>query len=132
MKMRIDSDLPPELEALIQRVIGAAIEVHRHLGPGFIEGIYEQALCHELYLRGIAFERQKVIVVSYKGMTLPGQRLDILVEDRLILELKSVEEIAPLHIAQVASYVKATGLKIGLIINFNVKQLRDGIKRVRA
>jgi GxxExxY protein len=130
MSLKVKSDLPKDLEELMHNMIGAAIEVHRHLGPGFIESIYEQALCHELSLRGIKFERQKEIVITYKGFKMAGQRLDILVEGKLILELKSVEQIVPIHIAQLISYLKSTGLRAGLLINFNVQQLRSGIKRV--
>jgi GxxExxY protein len=130
MKMKVASNLPEELEELIRTVIGAAIEVHRHLGAGFIEGIYEQALCHELNLRGITFERQKEITIVYKGLKMSGQRLDILVEAQLILELKAVEQIMPLHVAQLISYLKSTGLRAGLLINFNVQQLKSGIHRV--
>lgn len=130
MKMRIESPLPEDLEDLIRRVIGAAIEVHRHLGPGFLESICEQALCHELELRSVAFERQKEIVVSYKALEMRGQRLDLLVAGKLIVELKSVEQLAPIHTAQVLSYLKSTKLNAGLLINFNVWQLKDGLRRV--
>jgi GxxExxY protein len=130
MRMKIASDLPEELEELIRTVIGAAIEVHRHLGPGFIESIYEPSLSHELSLRGIKFERQKSIIINYKGLKISGQRLDILVEGQLILELKSVEEIAPIHVAQLISYLRSTKLRAGLLINFNVQQLKSGIHRV--
>jgi len=97
MKMRIESSLPEDLEVLIRDVIGIAIEVHRQLGPGFIESIYEQALCYEFDLRGIAYERQKAITIPYKTIQLTGQRLDLLVEGKLLLELKSVEQIEPIH-----------------------------------
>jgi GxxExxY protein len=130
MRMKVASDLPEELEALIRSVIGAAIEVHRHLGPGFVESIYEQALCHELSLRGVKFERQKEIIITYKGLKISGQRLDILVEGKLILELKSVEQVVAIHVAQLISYLKSTGLRAGLLINFNVQQLKSGIHRV--
>jgi GxxExxY protein len=128
--MKVTSNLPEELEELIRNVIGAAIEVHRHMGPGFIESIYEQALCHELNLRKIKFERQKEIVITYKGFKMSGQRLDILVAGQLILELKSVEQVMPIHVAQLISYLKSTGLRAGLLINFNVQQLKSGIHRV--
>jgi GxxExxY protein len=99
-----------ELNQLSQRVIGAAIEVHRELGPGFLESVYEQALCQELTTRGINFERQAVVVVSYKGVPVGEARLDLLVEKRLVVELKAVEELIPIHVAQVISYLRATGL----------------------
>ena len=130
--MRLESALPEDLETLIREVIGMAIEFHRQLGPGFIESIYEQALCHEFDSRSIRYERQKPIVIPYKTIKLSGQRLDLLVEGKLILELKSIEQIAPIHEAQLLSYLRSTGLRAGLIINFNVKQLKYGIKRMVA
>ena len=130
MKMKLESNLPNELETLVRNVIGAAIEVHRHLGPGFLENIYEQALCYELSTRGITFERQKEIVVPYKNISISGQRLDIVVEGQVIVELKTVEQLLPLHEAQILSYLKSTGMKVGLLMNFNVKQLKTGIKRM--
>lgn len=130
MPLRIESSLPQELEELTGRVIGAAIEVHRHLGPGFLESIYEKALCFEFQLRNIRFENQKEITVPYKTFSLSGQRLDLLVEGLLILELKAVDAIAPIHEAQLLSYLKSTGLRAGLLINFNVQQLKMGIRRM--
>lgn len=115
---------------MIQKVIGAAIEVHRHLGPGFLESIYERALCHELQLRGIPFEKQVEILVQYKDTSIPGQRLDLIIDKFLVLEFKAVEDILPIHEAQLLSYLKSTGLKIGLIINFKVKRLKSGIRRI--
>jgi len=130
MDLRVASSLPEEHEQLIQRVIGAAIEVHRHLGPGFLESIYERALCHELKLQAIPFEKQVEILVPYKDISIPGQRLDLIIDKFLILELKAVEDILPIHEAQLLSYLKSTGLKIGLIINFKVKRLKSGIRRI--
>lgn len=128
--MRIESGLPPDLEHLVSAVIGAAIEVHRQLGPGFLESLYEQALCIELEARTIGFERQKQILVPYKGHSLTGQRLDLLVGGRLITELKAVEQILPIHQAQLMSYMKALDLPVGLLLNFNVRQMKDGVKRL--
>jgi GxxExxY protein len=122
--------IPPEDEELAHKIIGAAIEVHRCLGPGFLESVYERALCHELNLRGVTFERQKELIVPYKDIEITGQRLDLLVGGRVITELKTVEVIAPIHQAQLLSYLKATGLRLGLIINFKVLVLKDGIKRI--
>ena len=119
-----------ELDELAHTVIGAAIEVHRHVGPGFLESIYEQALSVELTLRNVAFARQVPIGIRYKGRTIGDARLDLLVNDRLVVELKAAEHIAPIHIAQTLSYLKATGCRLGLLINFNVTTLRRGIKRV--
>jgi GxxExxY protein len=111
-------------------VIGAAIEVHQLLGPGFLESLYEEALCVELSLRGIRFARQVRVGVAYKEKTVGEARLDLLVEDCLVVEIKAVEVIAPIHIAQVISYLKTTRLSLGLPITFNVPLLRLGIKRV--
>jgi len=122
--------IPAEDEELARKVIGAAIEVHRHLGPGFIDSIYRRALCHELTLLGIPYEDEKPILVPYKHIHIPGQRLDILVAGRIILELKTVEEFAPIHLAKLISYLKATGLRLGFLINFKTQVLKDGIKRV--
>jgi len=118
-------------EDLTERVIGAAIEVHRELGPGLMESAYEECLCHELHLRGLAFERQVPLPVRYKGVNLDcGYRLDLIVEGSLILELKCVEHVLPVHEAQLLSYLKMTGKRVGLILNFNVAVLaRGGILR---
>jgi GxxExxY protein len=101
-------------ELLAHRVIGAAIEVHRHLGPGFLESIYERAMDHELRISGLLVEREKEILVPYKDITIPGQRLDLLVGARIVVELKAVESLLPIHEAQLISYLKATQLRIGL------------------
>ena len=119
-----------ELDELAHRVIGAAIEVHRLVGPGFLETVYEGAISVELTLRGIPFARQVPIGLQYKGTTVGEARLDLLVDDCLVVELKAVEQIAPIHVAQTLSYLKATRLRLGLLINFNVTTLRRGIKRV--
>jgi GxxExxY protein len=117
-------------EALAHQVIGAAIEVHRLLGPGFLESIYERAMEYELISCGLLVEREKEILVPYKDIRIPGQRLDLLVGDRVIVELKAVESIAPIHEAQLLSYLKATGLRLGLLINFRVPILKDGVHRI--
>jgi len=120
-----------DINALTGKVIGAAIEVHKILGPGLLENTYEECLCHELSLRKIEFERQKEIPIDYKGIKLDcGYRLDILINKRLILELKCCESIQPIHEAQLLTYLKLTGIKIGLLINFNVPVLREGIRRI--
>jgi GxxExxY protein len=116
---------------LTGKVIAAAIEVHKILGPGLLESTYEECLCRELGLRKISFERQKAIPIEYKGLTLDcGYRIDILVESRLILALKACENMLPIHQAQLLTYLKLTGLKVGLLINFNVPILKEGIKRI--
>ena len=117
-------------DELAHVVIGAAIEVHRQLGPGFLESIYEEALTLELADAGLAFVRQKEIGVVYKGRVIGKHRLDLLVGEQLVVELKTVEELAAIHKAQVISYLKATGLSLGLLINFNVPLLKDGVQRV--
>ena len=119
-----------EIDQMAHEVIGAAIEVHRILGPGFLESVYEEALCVELKLRGIPFERQLAVGVQYKGEKVGDGRMDILVNDELIVELKTVDILAPIHVAQTLSYLKATGHALALLINFNVSVLKDGIKRV--
>ena len=112
-------------------VIGAAIEVHKILGPGLLESAYEECLCHELGLRAIRFERQKELPIEYKGITLDcGYRLDVVVENKLILELKAVDALEPIHEAQLLTYLKLTGIPLGLLINFNVPVLKEGIRRL--
>ena len=118
------------IDLLARAVIGAAIEVHRHLGPGFLESVYEESLSVELELRGIPFTRQQPVSVNYKGQAVGEGRLDILVDNQLIVELKAIEAFDSIHIAQVISYLKTTGYPLGLLINFNVPVLKDGIKRV--
>jgi GxxExxY protein len=129
MGLRVKSPLPPETEALISKIIGAAIEVHRHLGPGFVESIYEKALSYELQAQGIKARFQQEVVVAYKGIEIGGQRLDLIVEGKVIVELKAVDNLAPIHVAQLLSYMKATGVRAGLLISFNVRQRKDGLKR---
>jgi GxxExxY protein len=119
-----------EMNQLTGAVIGAAIEVHRVLGPGFLELVYEEALAAELELRGICFSRQKVVAVNYKGRKVGEGRLDLLVGNTLIVELKAVANLTPLHEAQVLSYLKMTRYPLGLLINFNVPLLKDGIRRI--
>ena len=118
-------------EELTERVIGAAIEVHRGLGPGLLESAYERCLCHEFQLRDIPFARQVSLPVEYKGIKLDcGYRLDIIVEDAIILEIKCLEHVLPVHEAQLLTYLKMTGKRVGLILNFNVGILtRGGIIR---
>jgi GxxExxY protein len=115
---------------LTEKIIGAAIEVHRILGPGLLESIYEEALCVELNIRQITCKRQVEIDVNYKGYIIKGQRLDLLVEDTVIVELKAIVNLPQVATAQVLSYLKATGLSRALLINFGVSRLVDGIKRV--
>ena len=118
-----------KLDILANKVIGAAIEVHRKLGPGLLESHYEAALCIELELRGIPYERQPIIGLEFKGRPIGECRLDVLVCGDLIVELKAVDKIAPIHEAQVISYLKATKKKLALLLNFNVPVLKDGVRR---
>ena len=117
-------------DKLAYAVIGAALEVHRTLGPGFLERVYEHALCVELRLRGIPFERQFPTKIQYKGEHVGEGRLDLLIDDCLIVELKAVSQVAPIHNAIVLSYLKATNKRLALLINFQVPRLRDGIQRI--
>jgi GxxExxY protein len=119
-----------ELDRLAHQVIGAAIEVHRQLGPGFLEGVYEKALCIEFELRGIPFGSQSGVEINYKGRAIGKGKLDLLVGGRLIVELKAVEKLGPIHSAQMISYLRMTKRVLGLLINFNVPVLKEGIKRV--
>ncbi len=117
-------------DRLTQEIIGAAIEVHKVLGPGLLESIYEEALCYELELRGLNSVRQVSIDVVYKDRVIKGQRIDLIVEEEVILELKSSSKLPEVVMAQTLSYLKATGLKRGLVINFGEKRLVDGVKRI--
>jgi GxxExxY protein len=117
------------IDKLAREVIGAAIAVHREMGPGFLESLYEEALCLEMRMRGIDHVRQPIVSVEYKGHPIGEMRLDLLVGNRLVVELKAVETLLPIHTAQVISYLRATGNSLGLLINFNVPALRQGIKR---
>lgn len=121
---------PIELDVTTGAVIAAALEVHRVLGPGFLETVCEEAMVVEFDMRGIAFERQKPIGVSYKGHSVGEGRLDFLVENSVIVELKAAEKLVPIHQAQLMSYLKATGCRLGLLINFHERLLRDGVRRV--
>ncbi len=130
IKERYEPDA--ELEDLIERTIGAAIEVHRRLGAGMLEMNYENALCVELEHRSIPFQRQVPFRLQYRNQPIGELRVDLLIGSRLIVELKAVDQLHGLHTTQVVSYLKATGLHVALLINFNVTVLRDGIKRIIA
>ncbi len=120
-----------ELNRITEQIIGAAIEVHKALGPGLLESAYEECLCRELSLRGIAYERQKPLPIEYKGVKLDcGYRLDLLVADAVVVEIKACAAIEPIHEAQLLTYLKLGGWKVGLLINFNVAVLKDGIRRL--
>ncbi len=119
-----------ELNLITSEVIGAAIEVHRQLGPGLLESSYRECLCRELLLRGVPFEREKPLPLAYKGIHLGcGYRLDLLVASCVVVEVKSIEALAPIHDAQLITYLRIGGWRVGLLINFNVAVLKSGIRR---
>ncbi len=118
------------MDEITHRIIGAAIEVHKILGPGLLELIYEEALCKEFEFQDISYKRQFKIDVTYKGHIISGQRIDLLVENEVIIEIKSLSKLPDVAIAQTLSYLKATGLKRGLLINFGAVRLHQGIKRL--
>ena len=118
-------------EQLTHEIRRAAIEVHKEIGPGLLESAYEECICRELSMRGIDFQRQVSLPVTYKGVRLDcGYRLDLVVEDKVIVELKSVKELEPIHEAQLLTYLRLSGRKVGLLMNFNTVLMKDGIKRM--
>lgn len=117
-------------DPLTGRIIGVAMQVHSAFGAGLLESVYQNALCIELKAQGIRFQAQQAIDITYRNQPVGHLIADVVVEGRVILELKSVEKLLPIHTAQLITYLKATGIKTGLLINFNVRHLRDGIKRV--
>ena len=120
-----------DINILSSEIIGAAIEVHKILGPGLLESAYEECICHELNIRDVSFERQKPLPLVYKGRSLDcGYRLDLVVEGLIVVELKSCEKIEPIHKAQLLTYLKLSELNLGLLLNFNVPVMRDGIVRM--
>ena len=120
-----------DINQLSSKIIGAAIEVHKALGPGLLESAYEKCLCHELKLRGLSFDNQKPLPLVFKGEEIDcGYRLDIVVDNTIILELKACEKIEPIHKAQLLTYLKLSGITLGLILNFNVPIMRRGIVRI--
>jgi GxxExxY protein len=126
------AEIRPVVEnVLTDQIIGCAIEVHRHLGPGLLESVYEECLCYELSQLGLRFERQVHLPVTYKGIKLEcGHKLDLVVEGSVVVELKAVDDLTPLHQAQLLTYLKTSNKKVGLLINFNVQFLKNGLKRV--
>jgi GxxExxY protein len=126
------AEIRPVVEnVLTDQIIGCAIEVHRHLGPGLLEAVYEECLCYELSQLGLRFQRQVHLPLSYKGIKLDcGHKLDLVVEDSIVLEVKSIEDLTPVHQAQLLTYLKSSNKKVGLLINFNVQYLKNGLKRV--
>lgn len=123
--------IPEKTDAAARAIVNACLRIHRALGPGLLESIYEECLCHELNKNGFAFKRQVNFPVIYDGTRLDaGLRIDLLVEDRVIVELKAVEKVLPLHQAQLMTYLKITGIRLGMLINFNVPLIKQGIKRI--
>jgi GxxExxY protein len=122
--------VPVLAERVATEVIGAAIDVHRHLGPGFLEKIYQEALCLELHARDIPFERERAILVHYRGVPISGQRIDLIVADCVLVELKATARLDGSHEARVISYLRSTGVRLGLLLNFNCRTLKDGLKRI--
>ena len=121
----------PSNDKLTERIIRAAIEVHRNLGPGLLESTYSEGLSWELQQAGLAFARQLQIPVMYKGQKLPGvYRIDFVIEERVVVEIKAVEKLAPVHEAQLLTYLSHTGISIGLLLNFNAATLKDGLRRM--
>ena len=128
--MPLFEPVPLHVELAAKETIGAAIEVHRTLGPGFLERIYQEALCIELESRGVRFERERPIIVYYRGHPIPGQRIDLIVDSCLVVELKAASRFETGHHGQVLSYLRTTGLRLGLLLNFSCATLKDGIRRI--
>src|SRR5689334_23232107 len=129
-RMRLPSPLSEDAERAMSETIACAIRVHRELGPGFLESIYRKAVYLELEAAGMSYESERVVQVSYRGTLLGGQRVDLIVEGAIVVELKSVAHLDEVHMAQVMSYLRTTGLRGGLLINFNVPVLRRGLRRI--
>jgi len=128
---RRDTENTYYYEGLTEKIIACAIEVHRHLGPGLLESIYEECFCKELQLQGMVFDNQVTLPVEYKGLQLDcSYRMDVVVDRKVVVEIKCVEKILPVHEAQLLTYLKLSGLKVGLMVNFNSALLKDGIKRL--
>ena len=128
--LRVPTPLPDDVEDLVQRTIGAYISVHSELGPGLLEAIYSRAIAAELTYLGIAYELERSIPVSYRGAVIGHHRLDLLVEAQIVLEVKAVDRLLPVHIAQVISYLKVSRARVGLLMNFNAEVLRHGLRRI--
>ena len=128
--VKVKSRLPDAQEAIVYRVIGCGIEVHRELGPGFKERIYEEAFSFELNAAGLTFEREKPVTVKYKTCSIPGQKIDLVVEGLVLVEIKAVSRLKPIHRSQVVSYLRTTGLPVGLLMNFNTRRLKDSMDRI--
>ena len=130
MELRLRSELPETTERVVRDTIGCAIEVHRRLGPGLLEAIYADALAIELDVAKLHFQREHEIAILYRGHPLRPHRVDLVIEGRVLVELKAVERMLPLYQAQVISYLKASGLRVGLLINFNSTVMKEGLRRI--
>jgi GxxExxY protein len=130
MPLTVASTLPAETEAIMERIIGCAIAVHRELGPGFLERIYVTALCLELQHQGLPYERERSIAVLYRETPIHGQRVDLIVANAVIVEVKAVARMEPVFHARLISYLRTAKLRAGLLMNFNESLLKDGIKRI--
>lgn len=131
IRIRVFDRIPADVEALAASVVDAAFQVHKALGPGLLESVYETCLCYELKQRGIPFKSQVALPIRYNGLTLDnGLRLDMLVDDKLVVELKAVEKMQTLYDAQLLTHLKLSGLRLGLLVNFNSILIKDGIKRI--
>ena len=128
--LRASSDLPTDLEHLVHTTIGCCLAVHRELGPGLLERVYPRAIAMELTSCGIPHSSEKAIPIRYRGEVICQQRIDLFVDDRLVLEIKAVERLNPIHVAQVINYLRVTGARVGLLVNFNVPNLKQGIRRI--
>jgi GxxExxY protein len=128
--LRVQSTLPGEVEVTIRETIGCCIKVHRELGPGLLESTFARAVCLELHAAGISFEAEKHIPVTYRGHLLCHHRLDLVVAKQIVVEIKAVDRLAPVHQAQLLNYLRVSGLRAGLLINFNVPVLQEGIRRL--
>ena len=129
MSLRIASTLPNETEQLIERIIGCGIEVHKALGPGLLEAIYGDAMSVELRHQRLAFDREREVPITYRGVPLRAHHVDLIVEGAVVVELKAIERLKPVHGAQVLSYLRATGIRAGLLMNFNAEYLKNGLRR---
>ena len=130
MLSRVPSSLPPHIEEVMNRIIGAAIEVHRHLGPGFLESIYHRALCIELRERALPFELKRRVKIEYKGHALAHHELDLIVDACVVVEVKAVSQLEEIHSAQLIAYLRSMSLRAGLLMNFNKPVLKAGLRRV--
>jgi GxxExxY protein len=128
--LRLQSPRSDETELLVTKTIGCCVAVHKELGPGLLESVYARAVRIELGLSNIPFESEYVIPIAYRGVFLCYQRLDLLVAEQIVLELKSVERLGPVHRAQILKYLRATRLRVGILVNFNVAVLQDGLRRI--